>query len=317
MLGTIGLGVDGSDDLSISAPWTGRVFVEFAGVLATNPRKDISLRSLLRCDQRNHTKLSCEPHPREELGESKSESVDRKRSFCALARLAVSADCPMPHSGLKYVLAASVAAAWAVAMRYRVRRRSPMHHITQELTLSQRAMTRASSQTYAVNPLAATSEHVVIAMVGLPARGKSYMSKAIVRYLNYIGCPCKIFNAGNKRRKSGLAGTAASFFDGRNAAAQAQRDNMAMETLDDLFEVRRAGTCRSSRLMASHPLSDRSSTPRSAASWHRSARRAKAIRGTARAFAWPAASSTPARRRRRYRQSAAGRLRILFASTPV
>ena len=183
-------------------------------------------------------------HPREELGESKSESGYRKRSFCALARLAVSADCRMPHSGLKYVLAAGVAAAWAVAMRYRVRRRSPMRHITQELTLGQRAMTRASSQTYAVNPLAATSEHVVIAMVGLPARGKSYMSKAIVRYLNYIGCPCKIFNAGNKRRKSGLAGTAASFFDGRNAAAQAQRDNMAMETLEDLFEVRRAGTCR-------------------------------------------------------------------------
>ena len=53
-------------------------------------------------------------------------------------------------------------------------------------------------------------ERVVIAMVGLPARGKSYISKAIVRYLQFLGVSCKLFNAGNKRRDQGGAGAGAS-----------------------------------------------------------------------------------------------------------
>ena len=72
-------------------------------------------------------------------------------------------------------------------------------------------------------------------MVGLPARGKSYISKAIIRYLNFIGCPAKLFNAGNKRRTEGLAGTDASFFDASNASAKEKREEMAMETLDELL----------------------------------------------------------------------------------
>ena len=79
-------------------------------------------------------------------------------------------------------------------------------------------------------------ERVVIAMVGLPARGKSYTSKAIVNYFTFLGCPVKLFNAGNKRRTKGLAGAAADFFDASNTDAQKQREEMAMETLDDLLE---------------------------------------------------------------------------------
>ena len=66
-------------------------------------------------------------------------------------------------------------------------------------------------------------------MVGLPARGKSYISKAIVRYLNFLGCPAQIFNAGNKRRQEGAAGVQANFFDAANLDAKAQRERMAME----------------------------------------------------------------------------------------
>jgi len=73
-------------------------------------------------------------------------------------------------------------------------------------------------------------------MVGLPARGKSYISKAIVRYLNFLGCPAQIFNAGNKRRQEGAAGVQANFFDAANLDAKAQRERMAMETLDELLE---------------------------------------------------------------------------------
>ena len=85
------------------------------------------------------------------------------------------------------------------------------------------------------NPLDSIQDRVCLAMVGLPARGKSYISKAIIRYLNFIGCPAKLFNAGNKRRTEGLAGTDASFFDASNASAKEKREEMAMETLDELL----------------------------------------------------------------------------------
>ncbi|KAI4803102.1 hypothetical protein KUCAC02_006659 [Chaenocephalus aceratus] len=42
----------------------------------------------------------------------------------------------------------------------------------------------------------------VIVMVGLPARGKTYMSKKLTRYLNWIGLPTKVFNVGEYRRES-------------------------------------------------------------------------------------------------------------------
>lgn len=43
---------------------------------------------------------------------------------------------------------------------------------------------------------------LVIVMVGLPARGKSYVTKKLARYLNWQQHDCKIFNVGNTRRKS-------------------------------------------------------------------------------------------------------------------
>jgi 6-phosphofructo-2-kinase len=88
---------------------------------------------------------------------------------------------------------------------------------------------------FAVNPTRVIQDRVVVAMVGLPARGKSYISKAVVRYLKFLGCPTRLFNAGNKRRAKGLAGADASFFDASNSDAKQQREQMAMETLDDLL----------------------------------------------------------------------------------
>ena len=76
---------------------------------------------------------------------------------------------------------------------------------------------------------------MVLAMVGLPARGKSYISKAIVRYLNFVGCPTKLFNAGNLRRSAGKSGADANFFDSSNENAKKLRDVLAMECLDQLL----------------------------------------------------------------------------------
>ena len=89
---------------------------------------------------------------------------------------------------------------------------------------------------FTTNPYSVFSDRVVIAMVGLPARGKSYISKAMVRYLNFMGIPARLFNAGAKRRVEGNAGVDAKFFDASNQDAAAQRERMAMETLDELLE---------------------------------------------------------------------------------
>lgn len=42
---------------------------------------------------------------------------------------------------------------------------------------------------------------LVIVMVGLPARGKSYVTNKLTRYLNWIQHDCRVFNVGNTRRK--------------------------------------------------------------------------------------------------------------------
>ena len=88
---------------------------------------------------------------------------------------------------------------------------------------------------FAKNPHGVLSDRVVIAMVGLPARGKSYISNSIVRYLCFLGCPARLFNAGSKRRTAGLAGESADFFDASNESGVSARDAMAMECLDELL----------------------------------------------------------------------------------
>ncbi|KAJ1442699.1 6-phosphofructo-2-kinase-domain-containing protein, partial [Ochromonadaceae sp. CCMP2298] len=69
---------------------------------------------------------------------------------------------------------------------------------------------------------------LVIAMVGLPARGKSYIVKMTIRYLKWIGFECKVFNVGAYRRKHGMAAADSNFFDGNNMEAQQIREDMAV-----------------------------------------------------------------------------------------
>ncbi|CAK9027396.1 unnamed protein product [Durusdinium trenchii] len=99
-----------------------------------------------------------------------------------------------------------------------------------------RSFHRRVSGKFTMNENKVVEQKVVLAMVGLPARGKSYISKAIVRYLNFCGCPTRLFNAGNLRRESGKSGVKANFFDNSNADAKRMRDEMAMECLDQVLD---------------------------------------------------------------------------------
>ncbi|KAG8196323.1 hypothetical protein JTE90_013808 [Oedothorax gibbosus] len=74
----------------------------------------------------------------------------------------------------------------------------------------------------------------VIAMVGLPARGKTYIAKKLTRYLNWIGVVTKVFNVGEYRRKATEAYRNHNFFDPGNKEATAVRNKCAMDALDDM-----------------------------------------------------------------------------------
>ncbi|EON64395.1 hypothetical protein W97_03626 [Coniosporium apollinis CBS 100218] len=101
---------------------------------------------------------------------------------------------------------------------------------------------------------------LVIVMVGLPARGKSYVTKKLCRYLTWLQYETRIFNVGERRRTvagrplkptvskqyfkpTNGAGTvldepehSASFFDPANAEAGRLRERVALSTLDDLLD---------------------------------------------------------------------------------
>lgn len=75
----------------------------------------------------------------------------------------------------------------------------------------------------------------VLAMVGLPARGKSYLVKMILRYLRWTGIEAEIFNVGNFRRKRGMGAVPSTFFDKNNTDAQLQREKLAQDVQDDMY----------------------------------------------------------------------------------
>lgn len=73
----------------------------------------------------------------------------------------------------------------------------------------------------------------VIAMVGLPARGKTFTARKLAGYLSWLGYPTRVFNVGERRRSQLGPGQSHEFFDPRNKEALAQRMSLAAAVLDD------------------------------------------------------------------------------------
>jgi 6-phosphofructo-2-kinase len=123
----------------------------------------------------------------------------------------------------------------------------------------------------------------IIFMVGLPARGKSYICKKLAKYLNWCGYSTKVFNVGNRRRTKpphpasidsvpiignlcdalnvslnrdilstdlssspthppGKTSHYASFFDPSNEEASAFREQLALDTVDEIVDWFRKGS---------------------------------------------------------------------------
>ncbi|KAK8386588.1 hypothetical protein O3P69_010904 [Scylla paramamosain] len=76
----------------------------------------------------------------------------------------------------------------------------------------------------------------VIVMVGLPARGKTYMAKKLTRYLNWIGIKTKVFNLGEYRRRVTQMYKNHNFFRSDNEEAMALRQRCALDALEDVCE---------------------------------------------------------------------------------
>ncbi|KAG8182976.1 hypothetical protein JTE90_013426 [Oedothorax gibbosus] len=74
----------------------------------------------------------------------------------------------------------------------------------------------------------------VIVMVGLPARGKTYIAKKLTHYLNWIGIKTRVFNVGEYRRLATEAYRSHDFFRPDNAVAMAIRNKCALDALEDV-----------------------------------------------------------------------------------
>ncbi len=82
---------------------------------------------------------------------------------------------------------------------------------------------------------------LVLAMVGLPARGKSYMAHRLRRYLGWLGYRTRVFNVGSYRRAKLGVRHRESYFSPHNTAAQRQREALADLALADLLDWLRSG----------------------------------------------------------------------------
>ncbi|MFT3766706.1 MAG: 6-phosphofructo-2-kinase/fructose-2,6-bisphosphatase [Minicystis sp.] len=76
---------------------------------------------------------------------------------------------------------------------------------------------------------------VLLAMVGLPARGKSYIARKVARYLSWLGHKTRVFNVGSYRRAHVGSRQPNEFFNPDNEAGRKALHDLAMMALDDTF----------------------------------------------------------------------------------
>ena len=72
-------------------------------------------------------------------------------------------------------------------------------------------------------------------MVGLPARGKSYIARKLARYLHWLGHDTRVFNVGSYRRELVGAQQTNDFFSPNNPEGSAARLKVAQVALDDMI----------------------------------------------------------------------------------
>jgi len=74
---------------------------------------------------------------------------------------------------------------------------------------------------------------VLLAMVGLPARGKSYIARKVARYLSWLGHKTRVFNVGSYRRAHFGSRQPNEFFNPDNETGRKALHDLALMALED------------------------------------------------------------------------------------
>src|SRR6476620_10989589 len=78
-------------------------------------------------------------------------------------------------------------------------------------------------------------QKLMLVMVGLPARGKTFVARKVQRYLSWLGYRTLWVNVGDYRRARAGARQPAGYFAPDNAATRDERLGFAMAALDYLL----------------------------------------------------------------------------------
>jgi broad specificity phosphatase PhoE/predicted kinase len=84
-------------------------------------------------------------------------------------------------------------------------------------------------------------QKLAVVMVGLPARGKTFVARKLQRYLAWLGYRTLWVNVGDYRRSAAGAKKPASYFAPDNEATREEREGFAMTALWDLLHWFRKG----------------------------------------------------------------------------
>jgi len=79
------------------------------------------------------------------------------------------------------------------------------------------------------------ADRMVIVLVGLPGRGKSFIARKLQNFVTWRGSLCRVFNVGKYRRQAADGACGADFFDSKNSAAAELRQKSASLALEDML----------------------------------------------------------------------------------
>lgn len=119
---------------------------------------------------------------------------------------------------------------------------------------------------YNSRPIGSQPIKVACILVGLPARGKTFIGRKLVRFLTWMGHNARIFNVGNYRRLVAGANQPAAFFDPNNPETSKVRREVAKRCLDDMLSWFDSVDCNGVQIIQNQstvnsPTNTTSSTP--------------------------------------------------------